>query len=141
MKHLTEDPWDSIDSTYPVDSEVKGKIVRMLDRGVVVELADGIEGFIPVSKLTAEYIKVPADAFKVGDEVPAVPKSIRTTARSTSPLLTTSRTVNPLNSRLGWTPTSRAKTAPRLAKLLLRRRRLPRRRLKSLKKKLNLVSD
>ncbi|MBR4679613.1 MAG: S1 RNA-binding domain-containing protein, partial [Fibrobacter sp.] len=49
-----------------------GKIVRMLDRGVVVELADGIEGFIPVSKLTAEYIKVPADAFKVGDEVPAV---------------------------------------------------------------------
>ena len=72
MKHLTEDPWDSIETTYPVDSEVKGKIVRMLDRGVVVELADGIEGFIPVSKLTAEYIKVPADAFKVGDEVPAV---------------------------------------------------------------------
>ena len=72
VKHLTEDPWDTIDSTYPVNSEVKGKIVRMLDRGVVVELADGIEGFIPVSKLTAEYIKVPADAFKVGDEVPAV---------------------------------------------------------------------
>ncbi|WP_405338949.1 30S ribosomal protein S1 [Fibrobacter sp.] len=72
MKHLTEDPWDTIDSAYPVNSEVKGKIVRMLDRGVVVELADGIEGFIPVSKLTAEYIKVPADAFKVGDEVPAV---------------------------------------------------------------------
>ena len=72
MKHLTEDPWDSIETTFPVDSEVKGKIVRMLDRGVVVELNDGIEGFIPVSKLTAEYIKVPADAFKVGDEVPAV---------------------------------------------------------------------
>jgi len=72
MKHLTEDPWDSVESTYPVDTEVKGKIIRMLDRGVVVELADGIEGFIPVSKLTAEYIKVPADAFKVGDEVPAV---------------------------------------------------------------------
>ena len=72
MKHLTEDPWDSIDSTYPVDAEVKGQIVRMLDRGVVVELGEGIEGFIPVSKLTAEYIKVPADAFKVGDEVPAV---------------------------------------------------------------------
>ncbi len=71
MKHLTEDPWDTIDTAYPVNSEVKGKIVRMLDRGVVVELADGIEGFIPVSKLTAEYIKVPSDAFKVGDEVPA----------------------------------------------------------------------
>ncbi|MCL4101380.1 SSU ribosomal protein S1P [Fibrobacter sp. UWH9] len=72
MKHLTEDPWDSIDASYPVNAEVNGKIVRMLDRGVVVELGEGIEGFIPVSKLTAEYIKVPADAFKVGDEVPAV---------------------------------------------------------------------
>ncbi len=72
MKHLTEDPWDTIETTYPIDSEVKGKIIRLLDRGVVAELPNGIEGFIPVSKLTAEYIKVPADAFKVGDEVPAV---------------------------------------------------------------------
>lgn len=72
MKHLTEDPWDSVGETHPVDSEAKGSIVRMLDRGVVVELDDGLEGFIPVSKLSAEYIKVPADAFKVGDEVPAV---------------------------------------------------------------------
>lgn len=71
MKHLTEDPWDVIENTHPVASEVKGKIVRLLDRGVVVELEDGLEGFIPVSKLSAEYIKVPADAFKVGDEVPA----------------------------------------------------------------------
>lgn len=72
MKHLTEDPWDTVETTYPIDSEVQGKIVRLLDRGVVAELPNGIEGFIPVSKLTAEYIKVPADAFKVGDEVPAV---------------------------------------------------------------------
>jgi len=72
MKHLEEDPWDAVETNFPVDSEVKGKIVRMLDRGVVVELADGLEGFVPVSKLTAEYIKVPADAFKVGDELPAI---------------------------------------------------------------------
>ncbi|MCK9181410.1 MAG: 30S ribosomal protein S1 [Fibrobacteraceae bacterium] len=72
MKHLTEDPWDSVETTFPANTEVKGKIVRMLDRGVVVELPNGLEGFIPVSKLTAEYIKVPADAFKVGDEVPSV---------------------------------------------------------------------
>src|SRR5574344_413722 len=71
MKHLTEDPWDSVDTAFPVNSEVKGKIVRMLDRGVVVELQNGLEGFVQVSKLTAEYIKVPADAFKAGDELPA----------------------------------------------------------------------
>ncbi|NLO24069.1 MAG: 30S ribosomal protein S1 [Fibrobacter sp.] len=76
MKHLTEDPWDTVEESYPMDSEVKGKIIRMLDRGVVVELPDGIEGFVPVSKLTAEFIKVPSEAFKVGDEVPAVVSEI-----------------------------------------------------------------
>jgi len=72
MKHLEEDPWDHVETSYPPHSEVKGTLVRMLDRGVVVELEDGIEGFIPVGKLTTEYIKVPSDAFKVGDVVPAI---------------------------------------------------------------------
>ena len=48
MKHLEEDPWDSVDTAFPAGTEVKGTIIRMLDRGVVVELADGLEGFIPV---------------------------------------------------------------------------------------------
>ena len=81
LKHLPEDPGDSVEATYPVSSEVSGKIVRLLDRGVVVELPNGLEGFIPVSKLTAEYIKVPADAFKVGDEVPAAVTEIDQTNR------------------------------------------------------------
>jgi len=72
MKHLEEDPWDHVETSYPSHSEVKGTIVRLLDRGAVVELEDGIEGFIPVGKLTTEYIKVPSDAFKVGDVVPSV---------------------------------------------------------------------
>ena len=72
MKHLEEDPWDHVESSYPNHSEVKGSIVRLLDRGAVVELEDGIEGFIPVGKLTTDYIKVPSDAFKVGDVVPAI---------------------------------------------------------------------
>ncbi len=44
----------------------------MLDRGVVVELDRGIEGFVPVNKLTTDNIKVPSEAFKIGDEIPAV---------------------------------------------------------------------
>ncbi|NLB63765.1 MAG: 30S ribosomal protein S1 [Fibrobacter sp.] len=76
MKHLEEDPWDTIETAYSVDAEVECVIVRMLDRGVVVELDNGIEGFIHVAKLTTEYIKVPSDAFAVGDKVPAVVSEI-----------------------------------------------------------------
>lgn len=72
MKHLAEDPWDSVESTFPVNSEVKGTIARMLDRGVVVELENGLEGFIGTNKLTTDKIKVPSEAFAVGDEVPAL---------------------------------------------------------------------
>jgi small subunit ribosomal protein S1 len=70
MKHLTDDPWDSIESFYPMGKDTTAKVVRLLDRGVIVEMADGVEGFIPSSKLTTENIKSPAEAFKVGDDLP-----------------------------------------------------------------------
>ncbi len=81
MKHLLEDPWDNVPSEYPAGKDVKAKIVRLLDRGVVVELGNGVEGFIPTSKLTSESIKHPSDSFKVDDVVPAVVTEIDVNAR------------------------------------------------------------
>ncbi|HAP00072.1 MAG TPA: 30S ribosomal protein S1 [Fibrobacteres bacterium] len=81
MKHLEDDPWDSVASEFPAGKDVQAKISRLLDRGAVIELANGIEGFIPTSKLTTESIKNPADAFKAGDVVPAVVTEIDVGAR------------------------------------------------------------
>jgi len=72
MKHLEDDPWDSVENDFQVGAEIKGKIIRLIDRGAVIELSRGFEGLVPVSKLGTDYIKVPAEAFKMGDEVPAV---------------------------------------------------------------------
>jgi len=71
MKHLLEDPWETLADRLPVGSEVKGKVIRLLDRGAVVELDDEIEGFIPNNKLTSENIRKASDVFKVGDELPS----------------------------------------------------------------------
>ena len=71
MKHLEEDPWETVASDYPVGKEAQGKILRLLERGVIVEVPGGLEGFIPTSKLTTESIRNPADAFKAGDTIPA----------------------------------------------------------------------
>ncbi len=71
MKHTSEDPWEVVAEQFPVGKEVQTKIVRLLERGVIVEVPGGLEGFIPTSKLTTESIRSPADAFKVDDEVPA----------------------------------------------------------------------
>jgi len=72
MKHLEDDPWDSAEGDFPTGAEVKGKIIRLIDRGAVVELNRGFEGLVPVSKLGTDYIKTPAEAFKVGEDIPAV---------------------------------------------------------------------
>lgn len=81
MKHLTDDPWDTLAEKFPVGTSVKGVISRLLERGVIAEVDGGIEGFIPTSKLTTESIRNPADAFKVGDEVPAVVIEVEAASR------------------------------------------------------------
>ena len=81
MKHLTDDPWDTLAEKFPVGTSVKGVISRLLERGVIAEVDGGIEGFIPTSKLTTESLRNPADAFKVGDEVPAVVIEVEAASR------------------------------------------------------------
>lgn len=70
IKQVQEDPWASLAEVYPVDTETTGKIVRLIDRGVVVDLPHDVEGFVPVSHLGHPDIKKPADAFKEGEEIP-----------------------------------------------------------------------
>ena len=38
MKHLQDDPWETLAEKFPVGKEVQGTISRLLERGVIVEL-------------------------------------------------------------------------------------------------------
>jgi len=69
LKQVSEDPWPTLASRYLPDMIVKGKVVRLLDRGVIVDLEDGLEGFIPLSQLGIEGLKKPSDSFKPDDEL------------------------------------------------------------------------
>jgi small subunit ribosomal protein S1 len=69
LKQAEEDPWPALVERFEIGSAVTGKIVRLLDRGVVVELADNVEGFVPLSQLGVEGLKKPGDAFKEGDDL------------------------------------------------------------------------
>ncbi|MEP6857920.1 MAG: 30S ribosomal protein S1 [Gemmatimonadales bacterium] len=62
LKQATEDPWLRIGETYPVGTELQGKVVRLMDKGVVVDIGNDIEGFIPVSQLNfGQPVNSPAD--------------------------------------------------------------------------------
>jgi small subunit ribosomal protein S1 len=70
IKQTMEDPWDDLAQEYVVDTTLEGKVERLLDRGIVVELRSGVEGFVPVSHLLPDDIKKPAEYFGVGDMIP-----------------------------------------------------------------------
>jgi small subunit ribosomal protein S1 len=62
LKQAEEDPWLRIGETYPVGTELRGKVVRLMDKGVVVDVGNDIEGFVPVSQLSpTRTVSNPAD--------------------------------------------------------------------------------
>src|SRR3989454_449814 len=62
LKQATEDPWLRIGETYHVGTELRGKVVRLMDKGVVVDIGNDIEGFVPVSQLNfGQPVTSPAD--------------------------------------------------------------------------------
>jgi small subunit ribosomal protein S1 len=69
LKQAEDDPWPTLTERYQEDSTISGKVVRLLDRGAVLELEEGVEGFVPVGQLGVEGLKRPEDAFKEGDEL------------------------------------------------------------------------
>src|SRR6185503_10096702 len=52
MKQLQGDPWEGIETRYPVGTKVKGRVTNITDYGAFVELEPGIEGLIHVSEMS-----------------------------------------------------------------------------------------
>src|SRR5919199_553736 len=63
LKQAEEDPWLRIGETYPVGTELPTRVVRLMDKGVVVDIGNDIEGFVPISQLnpTGKQVNSPAD--------------------------------------------------------------------------------
>ncbi|MBX9929344.1 MAG: 30S ribosomal protein S1 [Gemmatimonadaceae bacterium] len=63
LKQAEEDPWLRIGETYPVNLELAGSVVRLMDKGVVVDIGNDIEGFVPLSMLniTGAQVESPAE--------------------------------------------------------------------------------
>ncbi len=53
-KHLEENPWDTFETIFTVGSTQKGTIISKNDKGVVIELPYGIEGFCSLKNLAKE---------------------------------------------------------------------------------------
>jgi len=69
-KQIQDNPWDVFETTYKVGTSVDGKIVRLIEKGVIVELPLGVDGFVPLSQLSQTPVKNISESFHVGDPIP-----------------------------------------------------------------------
>ncbi|HYO80108.1 MAG TPA: 30S ribosomal protein S1 [Bryobacteraceae bacterium] len=73
IKQITENPWETAEERYAVQSRVIGRVVSVTDYGAFVELEPGVEGLIHISEMTwSRRMKHPAKVVHVGDQVEAV---------------------------------------------------------------------
>jgi small subunit ribosomal protein S1 len=69
-KQVEDNPWDNFETLYAVGTEGEGKIVRLIEKGVIIELPAGVDGFVPASQLAIKQVKNIPEAFKEGDTIP-----------------------------------------------------------------------
>src|SRR6266853_2769782 len=73
LKQKLANPWDNIETKYPVGAKVQGKVVNLVPYGAFVELEPGVEGLVHVTELSwTKRIAKPSDVLKPDQEVEAV---------------------------------------------------------------------
>jgi small subunit ribosomal protein S1 len=72
LKQALGDPWTDAAKKFPVGSAIEGPVTRLMNFGAFVQLAEGVEGLVHVSEITAERrINHPQDMLRVGQIVKA----------------------------------------------------------------------
>jgi len=73
LKQKLANPWDNIETKYPVGARVKGRVVNLVPYGAFVELEPGVEGLVHVTELSwTKRIAKPSDVLRQGQDIEAV---------------------------------------------------------------------
>jgi len=85
LKQKSTNPWEEVDTKYPIGSPVKGRVVNIMPYGAFVEIEQGIEGLIHVSEMSwTKRITKAGDILSVGEEVEAVVLDIQKDSKKIS---------------------------------------------------------
>jgi len=73
IKQLKEDPWEAIETKYPVGSKHNAKVRNFTNFGVFVELEEGVDGLIHISDLSwTKKVKHPSEFTQVGAPIEVI---------------------------------------------------------------------
>jgi len=102
IKQLSQDPWETIETEYPVGSIIEGIVSKITNFGAFVKLPIGIEGLVHISELSDQQVEKVEDVLKVGQK-----EKFR--------VLNVSKQDRKLGLSLKLTPSPREERAPRPA--------------------------
>ncbi|MCM8775565.1 MAG: 30S ribosomal protein S1 [Candidatus Omnitrophica bacterium] len=70
IKQLTEDPWDELTKDFVAGLQISGKVTRIVNFGLFVELENGLEGLVHISEIPG--VNAPVDLeknFRIGEPI------------------------------------------------------------------------
>jgi small subunit ribosomal protein S1 len=77
LKQLQSNPWELLETKYPIGTKITGRVRNLTDFGAFVEIEDGIDGLIHTSDLSWVRRDIhPREILKEGDEVEVMVLSI-----------------------------------------------------------------
>ncbi len=72
LKQTLGDPWAEVEQKFPAGSAIEGPVTSFTKFGAFVQLAEGVEGMVHVSEITADkHVHHPQDVLRVGQVVKA----------------------------------------------------------------------
>jgi small subunit ribosomal protein S1 len=69
-KQVEENPWNNFEKVYNVGTITDGKVVRIIEKGLIAELPEKVDGFVPTNQLVTNKVKNIANHFPVDDVIP-----------------------------------------------------------------------
>jgi len=71
LKQLLPNPWDDVETKYPIGTTHQGEVVNVMNYGAFVKLEPGIEGLVHISEMSwVKRVNHPSELVNIGDEIP-----------------------------------------------------------------------
>ena len=76
LRDLSENPWTTVASNYPVSTTQRGTVSKIMEFGAFVQLEPGVEGLVHISELAHQRVLRVSDIVKEGDTVDVKVQSV-----------------------------------------------------------------
>ena len=69
LKQVTDDPWPELMKKFETGKEITGEIIRILEKGIILQLEDDVEGIVPFGVRFKKSRKEVLTKFSIGDSL------------------------------------------------------------------------